>query len=100
MINRMPIQVRLLDAAGNAASETRQITVPPGGFALIDFKRSDVALPGDSLTGRVETIAEFRTVPLWGVRAHGRIMYEVFDDLTGKTTVAGQPEIGDLNGKD
>jgi len=87
------VQVRLLDAAGNAVSETRQITLPPEGFGLIDFKRSDVALPGDSLTGRVETIAEFRTTPLWGVRARGRFNYEVFDDLTGKTTVAGQPDL-------
>ena len=90
------VQVRLLDAAGNAVSETRQITLPPEGFGLIDFKRSDVALPGDSLTGRVETIAEFRTTPLWGVRARGRFNYEVFDDLTGKTTVAGQPDLNPL----
>jgi hypothetical protein len=90
------VQVRLLDAAGNAVSETRQITLPPDGFGLIDFKRSDVALPGDSLTGRVETIAEFRTTPLWGVRARGRFNYEVFDDLTGKTTVAGQPDLNPL----
>jgi hypothetical protein len=84
----MPVQVRLLDAAGNVVSESRAITVPPGEFGVINFKRDDVNLPGDSLTGRVETSAELRTVPLWGLRARGRMMYEVFDDLTGKTTVA------------
>jgi hypothetical protein len=92
----MPVQVRLLDAAGNAVSEIRQIIVPPGEFALINFKRNDVNLPGDSLTGRVETSAEFRTMPLWGLRVGSRLMYEVFDDLTGKTTVAWQPIIEDL----
>jgi hypothetical protein len=91
----LPVQVRLLDEAGNAVSETRQITVPPGGFASINFKRTDVALPGDSLTGRVETTAEFRTRPLWAVRAQPGLLLQVFDDLTGKTTVAMEPAIVD-----
>jgi len=94
----IPVQVRLLDAAGNPVSESRQITIPPGGFAVINFKRTDVDLPGDSLTGRVETSAVFRTTQLWGLRARGRLMYEVFDDLTGKTTVALEPTVGNLNG--
>jgi hypothetical protein len=92
----LPVQVRLLDADGNAVSESRQVTVLPGTFAVINFKRADVNLPGDSLTGRVETSAEVRTVPLWGVRTRPRMMWEVFDDLTGKTTVALQPSQDDL----
>jgi hypothetical protein len=92
----MPVQVRLLDADGNAVSESRQVNVLPGTFAVINFKRIDVDLPGDSLTGRVETSAEVRTVPLWGLRTRGRFGYEVFDDLTGKTIVALQPSQDDL----
>jgi hypothetical protein len=84
----LPVQITLLDAAGNAVSQSREVTVMPGEFALINFKRTDINVPGDSLTGRVETSAKVRTVPLWGLRTRGRFGYEVFDDLTGKTTVA------------
>lgn len=93
----LPVQVRLLDASGNAVSETRQLTVPPGGFAVVNFKRTDVNLPGDSLTGRVETTAEVRTTALWGVRAQTRLLFQISDDLTGKTAVALEPGVADLN---
>jgi hypothetical protein len=94
----IPVQVSLTDAAGNTVAESREITVAPGGFGVIDFKRADINLPGDSLTGRTETTAKLRTVPLWGLRARGRLFIQVIDDLTGKTTVGGEATLGNFVG--
>jgi hypothetical protein len=81
-------QVSLLDGTGKVIAESAEVTVPAGGFGLIDFKRSDIPAAGDSLTGRVETSAKIRTVPLWGLRARPLIQVQVIDDISGKTTVA------------
>ena len=78
------VQIKLYDERGALLRETPTVVIPPGEFRWIDIKREDLNIVGDPATGR----AQFRTIPLWGVRTRP-LQVPTSLDLVDQTTGAG-----------
>ena len=51
-------RVKLFLADGTLILESPEVLIPEGGFTFVDFRRVDLPVPGDSLTGRVQVLAQ------------------------------------------
>ena len=97
----LSIQVRLLAADGSVIAQKEAETVGVGQFQSFDFNRDQINLPGEAGTGRLQARLE--------VTVFGRVKYpnlvlkqgisgtfedgaEIFDTLTGRTTVSSKPK--------
>jgi hypothetical protein len=83
-----PISLKLAvyDAQGALVASSPQVEIPPGQFRWIDFDYDDLPIAGEPGTTRNQV----RTVPLWGLRARGRLHVSTSLDLIDGTTGAGQ----------
>jgi hypothetical protein len=113
-INPLLIRVRLLAADRSVLAEQEAPAVAAGQFQSFDFNRDEINLPGESLTGRLQTIVE--------ATVSGRFKYsgivlkpgiletfedsvEVLDNSTGQTSVhsgrgANELSLDDTAGKE
>jgi hypothetical protein len=113
-IEPMRIRVRLLAADRSVIALTEAAAVGAGQFQSFDFNRDEIGLPGEPLTGRLQTIME--------ATVSGRIKYpnlvlkqgipesfddtiEVIDNSVGRTTVShgrgvNQLSVDDTAGKE
>src|SRR5262245_65962475 len=55
------MQMRLYNEQGRVIAKSAEVTIPPGEFRTISFKRDELSLAGEPGTG----ILQVRTVPLW-----------------------------------
>jgi hypothetical protein len=83
-------RVRLLLADGSLIREIPALTIPPGGFSFVDLHRAELALSGESPTGRVQVRAEVFLF-IRGSRDTGALPVsgEIINDSTGQTLVYG-----------
>jgi len=83
-------RVRLFLADGTTISQSPEFLIPEGEFNFVDFRRADLPVPGDSLTGRVQVLAQV----ILFVRDHNRLALspvsgEIINAITGQTRVYG-----------
>src|SRR5262245_30282634 len=80
-------RVRLLLSDGSVIRQSPEFLVPLGGFNFVDFRRADLPVPGDVLTGRVQVLAQV----ILFVREHQRlsglspVSGEIISAITGQT---------------
>jgi hypothetical protein len=81
------VQVTMLDARGAAIAQSNEISIPPGAFRSVDFKRDDLPLSG----GRAQTRAQVRYRTFSIVDRTQLTVFptsiELIDDVTGHTTL-------------
>jgi hypothetical protein len=95
-IEPLRIRVRLLTPGRSLIAQTEAPAVGVGKFQYFDFNRDDISLPGDVLTGRLQTLleatvsgAKYRPVILkQGVIETFDDTIEVFTNSLGRTTVS------------
>jgi len=51
-------RVTLFLADGTPIRQSPEFLIPLGGFNFVDFRRTDLPVPGDSITGRVQVLAK------------------------------------------
>jgi len=82
----LDVQIKLFDERGALLHQTTTVTIPPGEFRWIDIKREELNVAGDPGTGTVQ----FRTQPLWGLRAQTRLVRVPTSlDLVNQATAGG-----------
>ena len=89
---REPVRarIRLLLADGTLIRQSVDFLIPEGGFSFIDFRRIDLPVSGDSLTGRVQVLAKaFLFVRDPRASDLSLVSAEIIDATTGKTLVYG-----------
>jgi hypothetical protein len=94
-IEPLRIRVRLLSPDRSVIAQTEAPAVGVGEFQYFDFNRDEISLPGEVLTGRLQTLLE---ATVSGVKYRHLILkngivetfddtIEVFDNFVGGTTV-------------
>src|SRR5262245_20059981 len=63
------LQLKLYDKNGTEIATSPKVVIPPGEFRWVEFNRDTLSISGEPGSTR----AQFRTVPLWGVRARPRV---------------------------
>lgn len=107
------IRVRLLAADRSLIAQTEAPAVGVGQFQFFDFNRDGISLPGEALTGRLQTRLE---VMVSGVKYRNVILkqaivesfedtIEIIDNVSGRTTVstgggANEMSLDDTAGKE
>lgn len=83
-------RIRLLLADGSVIRESPEFVIPEGGFHFVDFSRADLPVPGDSLTGRVQVLAE-GTLVIRNGQGLGSSPFsgELINEITGETQTYG-----------
>jgi len=83
-------RVRLLLPDGRTIRESPEFVIPQGGFHFVDFSRADLPVSGDSLTGRVQVLAQ-GTLFIRHGQALGSspVSGEVINEITGETQIHG-----------
>ncbi|HEY6548991.1 MAG TPA: hypothetical protein VI589_13840, partial [Vicinamibacteria bacterium] len=94
---RVLVAPLIFDQDGNLLAEAAEIAVEPGEARSFEFKRDDLALAGDSGTGRLQVRGEVRyrlfalvdrTLMAWNSVSAS---LEIIDGTTGETTVHANP---------
>jgi hypothetical protein len=113
-INPLRIRVRVLAADRSVIAEQEAPAVGAGQFQSFNFNRDEISLPGESPTGRLQTILEATVlgqikypnlVLKQGILESFEDSVEVIDNSTGQTTVhsgrgANQLSLDDTAGKE
>jgi hypothetical protein len=81
----LTLRLIFYDHDGNVIKESPVVTIPPGGFRSVDTLYDDLPIAADGTARK-----QVRTVPLWGLRAKGRILVSVALDLVQSATGAGE----------
>jgi hypothetical protein len=95
--SRVSLVVVTFNGQTTTVAQTDEIEIPAGGSHSFDFKRDDINLPGEPVTGRLELRIEVRSLWRSGGRAQIKEsgaglflpIFEVVDNADGKTTVHG-----------
>jgi len=81
-------RVRLFLADGTLIRQSPEFLIPEGGFNFFDFRRADLPVPGEVLTGRVQVLAKIilfvRDVQPTGLSP---VSGEIINTTTGQTQV-------------
>jgi hypothetical protein len=80
---KMLFAITVLDADGRVIAESDEITLDPGEFHFIDFKRADLPVAGEP-GGRLQARVMFTKLKL---KMEFPSSVEIVDESTGKTTV-------------
>ena len=89
---KMLFAVTILDLDGRVVALSDEITLDPGEFHSFDFKRADLPLGGEPVTGRLQVLSLIRARFFPGIAARipqGKlpVAVELIDDSNGKTVV-------------
>jgi hypothetical protein len=81
----LTLRLQFFDEDGNLIRESPELTILPGRFRSVDTHYDDLRIAADGTMRK-----QFRTTPLWGVRARGRILVplslEIVQGATGQGT--------------
>ena len=80
----LSLRLRFFDEHGAIVAVSPEVVIPPDQFRSVDLNYDDLPIAADS-TGRKQV----RTVPLWGLRARGRIFVSTSLEVANSTTSAG-----------
>jgi hypothetical protein len=83
-------RITLFLADGSPIRQSPELLIPEGGFNFVDFRRTDLPVPGDSLTGRVQVLAKVMLF-VRDPRPTGLspVSGEIINATTGQTQVYG-----------
>lgn len=82
------MKVKLYDAHSNVIAESDEVAIPANEFRSIGFSRSDISLPGEEGTGRLQVRAACSArMPVRGKKIDEfTASLEIIDNITGMTT--------------
>jgi len=63
------LQMNLYNEQGRVITKSAEVTIPPGEFRTVSFKRDELPFAGEPGTG----ILQVRTTPLWHFTASSRV---------------------------
>jgi len=78
----LSLQLKLYDAHGSLIATSPKLVIPPGEFRWIEFDRDSLPISGEPGSTR----AQFRTQPLWGLRAKDRLQVSTSLEIHGNTS--------------
>src|SRR5215813_13994345 len=78
----LSLQLKLYDAHGTLVATSPKIVIPPGEFRWIEFDRDTLPISGEPGSTR----AQFRTQPLWGLRARDRLQVSTSLEVHGNSS--------------
>jgi len=78
----LSLQLKLYDAHGALVATSPKIVIPPGEFRWIEFDRDTLPISGEPGSTR----AQFRTQPLWGLRARDRLQVSTSLEVHGNSS--------------
>jgi hypothetical protein len=80
----LTLRLRFFDEDGNIIKESPEVTIAPGKFRSVDTHYDDLPIAADGTTRK-----QVRTVPLWGLRARGRVLVPLSLEIVQSATGAG-----------